>query len=349
MRCLYQPMKCLILQLAQGQKIIIQNMEKLDILDKSESSIIIKKQCNSLKKLKNYDSSDDSSEDSDDDSEENSTSSDSETSESDSDTAVEVSGGDGNSDSDVEEVATLNRKNESNTNRAPTAADIFDPIDFSLLPDLQKLNINYDEEEFIQMGHVKAIILDTVVTVEALPGIPAYNLDTVLFIKNPNDQQQRPLGVVDDVIGPVESPLYCLRFQSAEELTEKGVTVGTEVYAAPKNDCTKYVFIKELMKIKGSDASWIGDKELPPELAKESDEESECDTDEAKKAPKRKFACHQDPKKMNSNNSNSRFCRRPRRGFQRAPGHFPVPFNSHQNIRLPSFQEHGPVPNYIFN
>nr|CAI5824233.1 unnamed protein product [Callosobruchus analis] len=293
----------------------------------------------------NYDSSGSSSEDSEDDSEENSTS-DSDTSESDSETTIEVSGGDGNSDSDVEEVAILNRKNDSNTTRAPTTTDIFDPIDFSLLPDLKKLNIDYEKEEFLQMGHVKAIILDTVVTVEALPGIPAYNLDTILFMKNHNDQQHIPLGVVDDVIGPVESPLYCLRFQTAEELREKGITVGMEVYAAPKNGCTKYVFIKELMKIKGSDASWIGDKELPPELAKESDEESECDADEARKAPKRKFAHQQDPTKMNTNDSNTRFCGRTRRGFQRAPGHFPVPFHSHQNINPLNFQECGAVPNY---
>nr|CAH7726743.1 unnamed protein product [Callosobruchus chinensis] len=320
-------------------------MEKLDIVDKSENSIIINKQCNSLKNLKNYESSDSSSEDSEDDSEENSTSSDSDTSESDSDTSV--SSGDSNCDSNVEEVAALNRKNDFNTNRAATATDIFDAIDFSLLPDLEKLDINYEKEEFLQMGHVKAIILDTVVTVEALPGIPAYNLDTILFMKNPNDQQQHPLGVVEDVIGPVESPLYCLRFQTAEALTEKGVTVGMEVFAAPKNDCTKYVFIKELMKIKGSDASWIGDKELPPELAKESDEESECDADEARKAPKRKLPHQQNPTKLNTHDSNSRFYGRSRRGCQRAPGHFPVPFHSHQNMH-PNYQEHGPVPNYKY-
>ncbi|CAH1996030.1 unnamed protein product [Acanthoscelides obtectus] len=315
----------------------IKDMEKLYTDNKPETQVIINKESHSLKNLMKYESSDSSSEDSEDD-----TSSSTDSSESSSNITGEVSDA---SHSDAEEVAALNRKNNTVT-KGLTTTDILDPVDFSLLPDLKKLNINYVDEEFLLMGHVRAVILDTVVTVEALPGVPAYNLDTILFVKDSTGQHQ-PLGVVDDVIGQVEAPLYCLRFQTAEELAERGVTVRQEVYVAPKNDCTKYVFIKELMKIKGSDASWIGDKELPPELAEESDDEIECDMDESRKAPKRKSGSLPAPIKMNANDFNARSRGHPRRGFHRGPGHFQGQFHPRQNMYPPGFHEYVPMPNCI--
>ena len=72
--------------------------------------------------------------------------------------------------------------------------------------------------------------MDTLVVVQSMPGKPAVDLETVLFL----DKGSRPLGKVFDVIGPVSLPLYCVRFNSHDHIKEAGVSVGTSVYVAPR-------------------------------------------------------------------------------------------------------------------
>ena len=78
------------------------------------------------------------------------------------------------------------------------------------------------------------------------------DLETVLFL----DKGKRPLGRVFDVIGPVSLPLYCVRFNSKDHIANHHVEKGTEVYAAPNTQHTSYVFIQQLLNMKGTDASW---------------------------------------------------------------------------------------------
>ena len=72
--------------------------------------------------------------------------------------------------------------------------------------------------------------MDTLVVVQSMPGKPAVDLESVLFL----DKGSRPLGKVFDVIGPVSLPLYCVRFNSHDHIKEAGVSVGTSVYVAPR-------------------------------------------------------------------------------------------------------------------
>lgn len=138
------------------------------------------------------------------------------------------------------------------------------------VPDLSKLNLNVKEEECIQMGNVTSVV-DRLVTIQSLPNTPAYDLDTLLFL----DQGKRPLGHIYDVLGQVTSPMYVVRFNSRQEIESKGISKGLPVYSAPNTEHTQYVFLKELMKIKGSDASWKGDAEVPPEFLDFSDDDAE--------------------------------------------------------------------------
>ncbi|KAJ8984663.1 hypothetical protein NQ317_015754 [Molorchus minor] len=142
------------------------------------------------------------------------------------------------------------------------------------------------KEEFLHMGHVQAII-DALVTVEALPGTPAYDLDSYLFVEDKTTK--KPLGAIYDVIGPVTAPIYCIRFNKIKDINELNIKRGLKVFSAPKSQYTHYVFVKELMKYKGTDASWVGDIELPPEVAAElSDDEDQHNLQEVRKAQKRK-------------------------------------------------------------
>ena len=107
--------------------------------------------------------------------------------------------------------------------------------------------------------------------VESVPGVPALDLDTVLFIR----EGEATLGRVFDVIGPVTQPLYVVRFNSKEHVAERGLSVGMQVYFAPKSELTSYVFLEQLMKMKISDASWMNDEEPPPQFLDYSDDEEE--------------------------------------------------------------------------
>uniref|UniRef100_H3C1U9 H/ACA ribonucleoprotein complex subunit n=1 Tax=Tetraodon nigroviridis TaxID=99883 RepID=H3C1U9_TETNG len=81
---------------------------------------------------------------------------------------------------------------------------------------------------------------------------------------------------VFEVFGPVSSPLYILRFNSAEQIVDKGLKEGLTVYYAPSmKEYTGYILVQELRLSKGSDASWKNDHEPPLEALDYSDDEKE--------------------------------------------------------------------------
>ena len=50
-----------------------------------------------------------------------------------------------------------------------------------------------------------------------------------------------------EVFGPVKSPWYSVRFNDAENIKSKELTVGMPVYCAPKEESfTRYVFVDSL-------------------------------------------------------------------------------------------------------
>lgn len=141
------------------------------------------------------------------------------------------------------------------------------------LPAIEKLNINVDVTELVQLG-VVASIVDNLVVIESFKNIPALDLDTVLFAKDGH-----ALGQIFDTIGPVAHPSYVLRFNShAEALEMKFVANQTAVYYAERRPApiTKFVFVNKLFSERGCDASWEDDNEPPPEAIDFSDDETEA-------------------------------------------------------------------------
>lgn len=131
------------------------------------------------------------------------------------------------------------------------------------------------------LGHVSSIIGQLVV-IQADPGIPALNMDSVLF-----KESRQALGAVYDVFGPVSAPLYSLAFNSASDITTQEVTLKMPVYFAPHiKDITDYVFTDKLLNLKGSDASWKNDEEPPLEVVEFSDDEEERERRRKKKEGK---------------------------------------------------------------
>ncbi|XP_046406142.1 H/ACA ribonucleoprotein complex non-core subunit NAF1 [Ischnura elegans] len=138
------------------------------------------------------------------------------------------------------------------------------------LPPIQDLKISVPEGQCIEVGIVSSIVNELVV-VQALPNKPALDLGTILFLNSGKDT----LGEVFDVFGPVKEPYYTVRFNSEDHARKRGVMEGVPVFCAPKTEYTSYVFVYDMLKMKGSDASWEHNHEPPLHCLDYSDDEKE--------------------------------------------------------------------------
>lgn len=138
------------------------------------------------------------------------------------------------------------------------------------LPPIQDLHITVPEYECAELGKIHSIV-DQLVLVDSIPGTVPLDLDTVLFL----NKGSKVLGEVFDVLGQVSSPLYCVRFNSNKQIKERDIKIGETVYIAPRSKHTQFVILPDMMKIRGSDASWENDIEPSEKNLDYSDDEEE--------------------------------------------------------------------------
>lgn len=143
-------------------------------------------------------------------------------------------------------------------------------LDLDDLPPIEDLQISVPEDQCLPVGKILNIV-DTLVLIKSLKNTPTLDLDSVLFL----DKGSRSLGKIFDVIGPVCGPVYCVRFNSHQHIVDSNIQIDQDVYCAPQTEHTSYVPLPDLMKSRGSDASWEKDKEPPPEVIEFSDDEEE--------------------------------------------------------------------------
>lgn len=105
------------------------------------------------------------------------------------------------------------------------------------------------------------------------------DIDTVLFL----EKGSRTLGKIFDVFGQIYQPTYCVRFNSELQIADYNIVIGMPVYCAPKTDYTSIVILQNLMKTKGSDASWENDIESSDKHTEYSDDEAERSARKVKK------------------------------------------------------------------
>jgi len=109
------------------------------------------------------------------------------------------------------------------------------------------------------------------VVIETFINQPALDIDSVLFV----DRGQRALGKIFDVFGSVLKPYYSVRFNDSDHIKSFNVKIKEPVYCAPKTEYSSYVLVSQLLKMKGSDASWKDNNEPPQEYLDYSDDEVE--------------------------------------------------------------------------
>ncbi|XP_067673304.1 H/ACA ribonucleoprotein complex non-core subunit NAF1-like [Haliotis asinina] len=139
------------------------------------------------------------------------------------------------------------------------------------LPPLEELKISVDETvEMQEIGKVSGIV-GILVIIQASKNMPALDEETVLFNEN-----REAFGKIFEVFGTVASPFYSVRFNSVDDITNKNIAIGLSIYCAPKEqEYTQFVFVEQLKRIKGSDASWENNNEPPSWCVDFSDDEDE--------------------------------------------------------------------------
>ncbi|XP_015791216.1 H/ACA ribonucleoprotein complex non-core subunit NAF1 [Tetranychus urticae] len=144
-------------------------------------------------------------------------------------------------------------------------------IDLDELPPVEPLDLKANLEDLDQIGRVSSITGKLVIVV-SFKGKPPLDIDSVLFLRD-----SLPLGKIFDTFGPVVDPYYAVRFNSIDDIANRGVKVNSPVYFIPHwpAPLTNYVFYKDLLANKGSDASWKHDNEPPEEHIDFSDDEEE--------------------------------------------------------------------------
>lgn len=146
-------------------------------------------------------------------------------------------------------------------------------LKLSDLPPIENLTISVPVENLVKIGKVLSIV-EVLVVIESIRSMPPLDLDTVLF-----KSDGTTIGQIFDTFGTVTEPHYSVRFTNVEQIKERGIELGQDIFFSPRTErvITKFAFVNELRKIKGTDASWEHDNERPPTIdpGEYSDDEQE--------------------------------------------------------------------------
>jgi H/ACA ribonucleoprotein complex non-core subunit NAF1 len=136
-----------------------------------------------------------------------------------------------------------------------------------------KPNITLTDEKIEELGVVEGIVESTVLIKAKVSGeYQVLESGSLLCLKD-----RTVVGVVAELFGRVEQPMYTIRFTNDAAIQEAGLSVpGTAVYYVEPPHST-FVFTQPLKSIKGSDASNFHDEEVGDDEMEFSDDEAEAE------------------------------------------------------------------------
>ncbi|KAH7532924.1 hypothetical protein FEM48_Zijuj04G0074300 [Ziziphus jujuba var. spinosa] len=142
------------------------------------------------------------------------------------------------------------------------------PVDVTLLP----------HHQMIPVGSVLSIV-GTQVIVEGVEKHNPLNDGSILWITD----SRTPLGLVDEIFGPVKNPYYVVRYNSESEVPS-GIRGGTSISFVP--EFASHVLNSKDIYKKGYDASGANDEEVSDD-GEFSDDEKEAEYKRMQKMTKR--------------------------------------------------------------
>jgi H/ACA ribonucleoprotein complex non-core subunit NAF1 len=138
---------------------------------------------------------------------------------------------------------------------------------------IPKPNITLTDEKIEELGIVEGVVENTVLVKAKVSGdYQVLESGSLLCLKD-----RTVVGVVADLFGRVEQPMYTIRFTNDAAIQEAGVSEpGTPIYYVEPPHST-FVFTQPLKSIKGSDASNFHDEEVGDDEMEFSDDEAEAE------------------------------------------------------------------------
>lgn len=151
------------------------------------------------------------------------------------------------------------------------------------------------EMKILELGKVESIVEHTAVIVANTTGeYQVLESDSVLCLED-----RSVIGVVSDTLGPVQQPLYCVRFTNSTDITESRIAVGTKIFYCEQH--SSYVFTQALKGQKGTDASNLWDEEVAEDEQEFSDDEAEMEHKRRLKEQRRERGGRQADRASNRN------------------------------------------------
>jgi H/ACA ribonucleoprotein complex non-core subunit NAF1 len=127
------------------------------------------------------------------------------------------------------------------------------------------------ETKIVLLGNVEAVVDNTVLIAANVTGeYQVLEAGSLLCLED-----RRVAGVVSETLGRVENPLYAVRFPTAADVEERGLSRGTVIYYVEAH--STFVFTQPLKGLKGSDASNFHDEEVAEDEVEFSDDEQEAE------------------------------------------------------------------------
>lgn len=138
------------------------------------------------------------------------------------------------------------------------------------IPPVPDISVSPDMK-IVLLGQVETIVENIVLVKASISGeYQVLESNSVLCLED-----RAVIGVVSEILGRVEQPLYAIRFQDPAKINEFGLSPGKSVFYVEKHAI--FVFTQPLRSVKGSDASNFHDEEIGDEEAEFSDDEAEAE------------------------------------------------------------------------
>ncbi|XP_052178767.1 H/ACA ribonucleoprotein complex non-core subunit NAF1-like [Diospyros lotus] len=171
-------------------------------------------------------------------------------------------------ESDVEKMVPWSDNEDEEDDGAPKGP-VRSKNELKFLPPVPTVNVSLlPHHQTVPVGVVSSVIGPQVI-VEGLEKHKPLNEGSILWIT----ESRSPLGLVDEIFGPVKYPYYIARYNSENEVPA-GVRQGTSISFVP--EFANHVLNDRNLYMKGYDASGEHDEELSDEL-EFSDDEKEAE------------------------------------------------------------------------
>ncbi|KAJ3256307.1 hypothetical protein HK103_005562 [Boothiomyces macroporosus] len=177
-------------------------------------------------------------------------------------------GSDSSSDSSSEEEEDNDQAELESVKSENDDFEVIKSKNETIKPVIEPINITLTNEAIVLLGNILSIVDDTLTINSVQSGEDSIvDLDSLVCTKD-----KIVVGRLFDIIGQIKKPIYIINFNNNQEIQEKNLKVGDELYYAPKySNLVK----TNGLKTKGSDASNLYDEEIMEDEQEFSDDEQE--------------------------------------------------------------------------